>query len=188
LRLGGKKLFHSLRTSPVPISPASPGWTASAAAPSTSTATSLSPGPREEQVAIQLSHNAIEGRDDPVILKELWDEIEQIDLKIYAGPDSEIIKELNKTEFLSIVEARPDFKQVNLLFLPEETDQIRQILEDIDMICSGDQNYLLSRTRFNDVFRLLVEVKEKYNIINNPTAFMKIVELARERLGEGVGD
>jgi hypothetical protein len=30
---------------------------------------------REEQVAVQLSHNAIDGKDDPPMLKQLWDEI-----------------------------------------------------------------------------------------------------------------
>ena len=71
---------------------------------------------RQEQVAIQLSHNAIEGKDDPVILKELWDEIKLIDLKMYAGLDSEIIKELERMEFISLADARPDFKQIILLF------------------------------------------------------------------------
>jgi hypothetical protein len=140
---------------------------------------------REELVAIQLSHNAIEGRDDPVILKELWDEIEMIDLKMYAGLDSEIVKELEKMEFLSIAEARPDFKQIILLFLPEEIEEIRQLMEDIDMIFSGDRNYILTRSHYDEVFRLIVDVKERYNIINNPTAFMKIIEFARERMDEG---
>jgi hypothetical protein len=137
---------------------------------------------RQEQVAVQLSHNAIEGRDDPVILKELWNEIEEIDLKMYAGLDSEIIKELEKMEFASIVEARPDFKCVTLLFLPEETEEIKKLLCEIDTVFSGDEGYILSLRHYDATFRLLVDIKDKYNIVNNPTAFMKIVELARGSL------
>jgi hypothetical protein len=74
---------------------------------------------REEQVAIQLSHNAIDGKDDPLLLKQLWDEIKQIDLKLYAGLDSETIKELEKIQFVSISEARLEYKEIKLLFLPE---------------------------------------------------------------------
>lgn len=136
----------------------------------------------QEQVAIQLSHNAIEGKDDPVILKELWSEIEIIDLKMYAGLDSELVRELEKMEFASIVEARPDYKHLTLLFLPEEAEQIRKILEEIDLLFSGDENYVLSRKHYDDVFRLLVDIKDKYNIINNPTAFMKLVELAKTNI------
>jgi hypothetical protein len=137
---------------------------------------------RQEQVAIQLSHNAIEGRDDPVILKELWDEIEVIDLKMYAGLDSELIKELERMEFTSIVEARPDFKHLMFLFLPEETEEIRKILSDVDLYFAGEENYILSRAHYEVVFNLLVEIKDQYNIINNPTAFMKIVQLARKSI------
>jgi len=144
---------------------------------------------REEQVAVQLSHNAIEGKDDPVILKELWNEIEIIDLKMYAGLDSEIIKELEKMEFTSIVEARPDFKHIMLLFLPEEAEEIKKVLAEADLYFAGEQNYILSRKHYDEVFRLLVQVKDSYNIINNPTAFMKIVELASGSLGAaGAGD
>ncbi len=137
---------------------------------------------RQEQVAVQLSHNAIEGRDDPVILKELWDEIEIIDLKMYAGLDSEIIKELEKMEFTSIVEARPDFKHLMFLFLPEEAEEIKKVLEEIDLYFAGEENYVLSRSHYEQVFNLLVDIKDKYNIINNPTAFMKILDLARAGL------
>lgn len=37
---------------------------------------------KSEQIAVQLSHNAIVGQDDPAILKELWSEINDVDLKI----------------------------------------------------------------------------------------------------------
>ncbi|MDP2167962.1 MAG: ParB N-terminal domain-containing protein [Thermodesulfovibrionales bacterium] len=139
---------------------------------------------REEQVAIQLSHNAIEGKDDPVVLKDLWDEIEDIDLKLYAGLDSELLKELEKMEFDSIAEARLDFRQVMLLFLPEEAGELKRVMEDADNIFSGDENYILSRKHFNEVFALLADVKEQFGIVNNPTAMMKLVELAREKMEE----
>lgn len=134
---------------------------------------------REEQVAVQLSHNAIEGKDDPVILKELWDEIVTIDLKMYAGLDTELLKDLEKMEFVTIGETPPDFKQMILLFLPEELEQIRKIFDDVDALCAGDENYLLSRRRYDEVFKFFVEVKDRFNIVNNPTAFMKILEMAR---------
>lgn len=138
---------------------------------------------REEQVSIQLSHNAIEGRDDPVILKALWDEIEDIDLKLYTGLDSELVKELDKVEFISIAEARVDHKQAVFLFLPEEAEQLKQLLEDVDMYFTGDENYVLSRKHYEEVFALIADIKEKFEIVNNPTAMMKVMELARERLG-----
>jgi hypothetical protein len=137
---------------------------------------------REERVARQLSHNAISGKDDPVILKDLWDEIKELDLKMYAGLDSEILKELDKMQFVAITEAVPDFKQMVLLFLPEEVEELKKVLEDADTLFTGDENVVVSRLHYDRVFKLVVEIKDKYGIVNNPTAFMKIVELARAQM------
>lgn len=139
---------------------------------------------REEQVAIQLSHNAIEGKDDPVILKELWEEIQDIELKLYAGLDSEILQELDKIEFVSIAEARIDHKQVTFLFLPEEAEALKKLMGEAELLFIGDESFVLSRKHYDDVFALVADVKEHFEIVNNPTAMMKIVELARERIGE----
>lgn len=137
---------------------------------------------RQETVAIQLSHNAIEGKDDLVVLKELWDEVEEIDLKLYAGLDTEILKELEKMEYVTISDTRPDFKQVILTFLPEEIDQLNELIKDADMIFSRDENYILSRKHYDELFAQVLDIKERYNIVNNPTAFMKIFELAKLQL------
>ncbi|MEW6115646.1 MAG: ParB/Srx family N-terminal domain-containing protein [Nitrospirota bacterium] len=134
---------------------------------------------RQEQVAIQLSHNAIEGKDDPVVLKGLWGEILDIDLKLYAGLDSETLKELEKMQFATISEAAPDFKQMVMMFLPEELEELKQLIEGIDHFFSGDVNYVAAREHYEHVFKMLVEIKEKFNIVNNPTAFMKMVEMAK---------
>lgn len=45
---------------------------------------------KQEQVAIQLSHNAIEGKDDLVILKELWSQVVDVNWKQYIGFDDSI--------------------------------------------------------------------------------------------------
>jgi len=137
---------------------------------------------REEKVARQLSHNAIAGKDDPVILKDLWDEIKELDLKMYAGLDSETLKELDKMQFVSISEAVPDFRQMVLLFLPEEIEELKKVLEDADALFTGDENVVVSRQHYERVFKLVVEIKDKYGIVNNPTAFMKIFELARTQM------
>ena len=137
-----------------------------------------------EKVAIQLSHNAIEGKDDPVILKELWQEIDEIDLKIYSGLTSDSIKELEKLSFTPISEVRLDYKQIALTFLPEEEEEIKRALEDVDLLFHADTNYLMSRKHWDAVFGLFVKVKREYHIINSATAFQKIFDMARLYLEE----
>ena len=139
---------------------------------------------RSEQVAIQLSHNAISGKDDQAILKSLWEEIEDIDLRMYAGLDSELLAELDKLEFVTITDAQPEFKQIIFLFLPEEVEQIKALLQEADMLFSQDETFIVSRKHYEDVFSVLVQVKEQFNIVNNPTALMKVFELVKEKLND----
>ncbi len=68
--------------------------------------------------------------------------------------------------------------------MPEETEQLKTVVENIDMLFSRDENFVLSRKHYEEVFSLLVDVKEKYSIVNNPTAFMKIVEMAENYMAE----
>ena len=137
---------------------------------------------RGEKVAVQLSHNALVGKDDMATLKSLWGEIDEMELKRYAGLDSQVLAELDKMEFVSISEVNLDVKVVTLAFLPEDADALKQAVADADIYFQGEESYLLSRKHYEAVFNLAADVKEKYNIMSNPIAFMKIVELARENM------
>ena len=55
------------------------------------------PLPKPQRVAIQLSHNAIAGEDDPAILKQLYQEIGEVDLKLYAGLDDKMLALLDES-------------------------------------------------------------------------------------------
>ncbi len=141
-----------------------------------------------EKIAKQLSHNALVGKDDPQLLKSLWSEIEEMELRMYAGLDSELLKELDKLEFSSISEAKMDYRAISLAFLPEEAEALKAALEQADVLFAGEENYALSMTHYKRVFSLVADIKEKFNIVSNPTAFMKLVELAEERMAEEGGE
>lgn len=79
---------------------------------------------RQERVAIQLSHNSINGRDDPAILKELWAEIDDLGLKYFAGLDDKQLERLADDQLKSMREAVLDYRSVMFLFLPEEVEAL----------------------------------------------------------------
>nr|MDQ2960537.1 hypothetical protein [Candidatus Dormibacteraeota bacterium] len=45
----------------------------------------------DQRLALQLSHNAIDGEDDPATLKHLYDQIADVDWKVYAGLDDKTL-------------------------------------------------------------------------------------------------
>ncbi|UXX94162.1 ParB N-terminal domain-containing protein [Streptomyces sp. AD2-2] len=61
------------------------------------------PLPRQRQIALQLSHNAIAGQDDPAILKELYDELESVEWRQYTGLDDKTLDLLEKVDVSSSV-------------------------------------------------------------------------------------
>ncbi|MGH9299068.1 MAG: ParB N-terminal domain-containing protein [Acidimicrobiales bacterium] len=58
--------------------------------------------PRARRVAIQLSHNAISGEDDPALLKQLYEELQELDLLVYSGLDDKMLDLLEKVEIDSL--------------------------------------------------------------------------------------
>jgi hypothetical protein len=133
----------------------------------------------DERLAIQLSHNAISGQDDLVILKELWESILDVQSKLYAGLDSDTIKSLEGIQFASISEQRLKYKLANFMFLPEEIEDLNALLKETALAFSADTVYLANLNTYDAFFDLVVKIKKKCVIKNSAAAFLKLMELAR---------
>lgn len=133
----------------------------------------------DQRLAIQLSHNAIVGKDDLVILKELWESIKDMNARIYAGLDSDILKSLQTIDFLALSERPAKTKIVNLLFLPEDLDDLDALLKETAEAFAGDAVYLAHLHTFDAFFELIVRVKKRCKIKNSAAAFLKLMDLAR---------
>ncbi len=134
---------------------------------------------QDERLAIQLSHNAIAGQDDLVILKELWESIMDVQSKLYAGLDSETIKSLEGIQFSSISEQRLKYKLANFMFLPEEIEDLNALLKETATAFAADEVYLANLNTYDAFFDLVVKVKKRCVIKNSAAAFLKLLELAR---------
>ena len=136
----------------------------------------------DQRLAIQLSHNAIAGQDDLVILKELWESIKDVQAKIYAGLDSETVKALQGIQFAAITEQRLRYKLTSFLFLPEELEDLDALLKETAEAFAGDAVYLAHLHTFDAFFELVVRVKKHCKIKNSAAAFLKLMDLARIEL------
>lgn len=137
---------------------------------------------KQQLVAIQLSHNAIEGQDDEQILKELWQQIDDLEASIYAGLSTELIEKLNSTDFITISEQRVLFKEINFLFLPEEIEDMKSICEGILESAKGKEIFAGRISEYADILDGIIAVKQKQNVINNALAFFAMARVAREYL------
>ncbi len=140
------------------------------------------PMTKQQLVAIQLSHNSIEGQDDEQILKELWQSIDDLEASVYAGLSTELIEKLTSTDFITISEQRVLFKEINFLFLPEEIEDMKSICEGILESAKGKEIFAGRISEYADILDGIIAVKQKQNVINNALAFFAMARVVREYL------
>lgn len=133
---------------------------------------------KQEQIAIELSHNAIDGKDDMAILKELWDEIDDVSLKYYAGLDDKMLEEMEKAALTALSEVKLDYRSLTFLFLPHEVDALEEAFAHA-VECGGLQDTVYIN-RIEDFKRLLdaqSKVQASYDVKNSATSLMLILDV-----------
>lgn len=145
---------------------------------------------KEEQISIQLSHNSITGQDDPIILQELYDEIEDLSLKYYSGLDDKLLEQLENVQITGISEAQLNYLMLSFLFLPEEIEHVKEVFERAKESINSET--ILAR--YGEYDRLL-DAQEKtqsaYDVHNGATSLMLILDIFekhQEDLQEGYLD
>jgi len=142
---------------------------------------------KDEQISIQLSHNSISGEDDPFILLELYNEIEDLDMKYYAGLDDKQLEQLESVTVEGLTEAQLDYLMLTFLFLPDEAEEMVRVFDKARDFISSDT----VAVRMKEYDRLLdaqAKTQVAYNIHNGATSLMLIMDIFerhQEDLKEG---
>lgn len=137
---------------------------------------------RQELVSIQLSHNAIQGQDDEQILKELWMELDEVEAMVYSGFTSEMIEKLKNSDFSAIREEPVRYEEVNLLFLPEDIENMREICESIVEKSKSKITFAGRISEYNAILDGIIASKQGQNIVNSTVAFFAMAGVVNEYL------
>jgi hypothetical protein len=133
-----------------------------------------------QRIAMQLSHNALVGADNPTTLKDLFNRIDALDWKIYSGLDDALLATLDKTETARLNEKALRMEEMTLLFLPAEIEAIPLLLKRL-----GNANKTRLAARLDDFdafFDALLTFKEARGIQNTGTALLAMTDIVREWL------
>jgi hypothetical protein len=139
---------------------------------------------RQRQIALQLSHNAIAGQDDPAILKELYDELENVEWRQYTGLDDKTLDLLEKVDVASLGEANLDFASVQLMFLPDELERAEAAFDAARATGAADQRWVAGLEQYEPVLDALETSRAAYKIGNSATAFGVILAVFERHLSE----
>ncbi|HIW79801.1 MAG TPA: ParB N-terminal domain-containing protein [Candidatus Bilophila faecipullorum] len=136
---------------------------------------------RSQAVAIQLSHNALVGEDDPALLAELWAEIEEIAEKTYAGLSSDVVEKLDKIDLTSFTTPQVSTRTMTFAFVDSEAERLNAVLEDLEGL-PAKEIWLTDVKHFNRFFDLLEATKKTFDVRNASLAMLKLMDLAEEAI------
>ncbi|MFE7461651.1 ParB N-terminal domain-containing protein [Nocardiopsis terrae] len=136
---------------------------------------------KDELIAKQLSHNALTGADDPATLAQLYNRIEDVDWRAYAGLDDHTLDLLDQIDGMEgLSEANLDFATVQLVFLPPELERAKQALEDAKT--GADQTWLAARADYEPMLDALTSAHNAHKVGNVATALHIILGIYENHL------
>lgn len=139
---------------------------------------------KDRQTAIQLSHNAISGEDDPSILKSLYEDIEDIEFKIYAGLDDKTLELLDQVQPESISEVNLEFQTMNIVFLPNELERVMEIWDSIKGEVKADAVWLARYKEYDAFLDSLETISNSYDVKNVATTFLLMLDVVQRHMDE----
>ena len=124
--------------------------------------------------AKQLAHNALTGYDDPVLLAELFSEIQSVEAKLESGIfDGDIDFELPSIRADDIV-FDFDYEMLQILFLPKQKEKFDEVL---NLLEKDAEVYLADKADFEKLRGVLAEMSGRENIRNVSALFAKMLDI-----------
>lgn len=136
------------------------------------------PLPPDRRKAIQLSHNALVGEDDPATLKMIYGGIQDLTMRLYSGLDDKRLDMLDKVSPGALGEANLQFQPVSFMFLPDELDQVKEVWEIAKKEAGAAKLLWLARmNEYDAVMDALEATSASYGVKNVTTALIAILEI-----------
>ena len=139
----------------------------------------------QQKMAIQLSHNQLAGQDDPDILKQIYEKITDLDMKLYTGLDDKTLELLSKETASSLSEANLEYQTVMLTFLPDELETVKRTFKLAEEGKKGKGEKWLARYKEYDRWLDNIEVAgSSYGVKNVATSLDIILSVFEHNLAD----
>lgn len=139
---------------------------------------------KDQRVAIQLSHNAISGKDDMAILKQLYESIDDVNYKAYSGLDDETLKILDNISTQSMSYSGLQYQVLSIMFLPSEIEDIKKAMSEIMKEVRKNEALMVRMAEYDKYLDTLNEVSKGTRIKNTAVGFMAMLEIVKNHMEE----
>jgi hypothetical protein len=134
---------------------------------------------KDTQIAYQLSHNALVGKDDIQMLKDIYKEINSIEAKEFTGLNGMNFLDIEKLNVSSINDGDIELTEIKFLFVESRKNDVRQVLDELEKQ-KLDKECSIVVGSFEAFIKTMTEVKKVYGIKSNTIAFGKMIEICKE--------
>lgn len=138
---------------------------------------------KSTQIAYQLSHNALVGKDDMRMLREIYREIETVEGMEFSGLNGLDFLEFEKISAPTINDADIELTEMKFMFIQSRANEIKDVLETLEKLKLDDE-YGLVVGDFEPYVEVMTAVKKAYGVKSVSVAFNKMVEICQEKLRE----
>ncbi|AZO61759.1 MULTISPECIES: ParB/RepB/Spo0J family partition protein [unclassified Mesorhizobium] len=137
----------------------------------------------KRKVAIQLSHNSINGEDDQSLLAQLYASLD-IDAKKFSGLDDSVLAGDKGPGATALGGANIKYDELLFSFLPEDRVRFEVELEALAKRAKRFRIHAAPQSKFDEFFDTIVRTKSQLNIVNSGIALSVMARLAGERLDQ----
>jgi len=133
---------------------------------------------RSQVLSMQLAHNALEGKDDPGLLRQIYEEIEDLELRLATGIDPKDLDILEPDAKFEIDSVHLDFdsKTMEFLFLPTQFEKVMETLDLVGREFVG----VCRRDQYDELVKRMQQVSENEDIRNISAIMDKMCEIIED--------
>lgn len=139
---------------------------------------------KSQKIAIQLSHNSITGQDDMAILKDLYEQIDDINYKAYSGLDDETLAMLDKVGSDSMSAIGLQYQLMNIVVLPTELSEAMKIIKEVKEVIKDNAALTMRFGEYDKWLDTLDDVSSASGIKNTATAFLVMLDIVSNHMDD----
>jgi hypothetical protein len=138
---------------------------------------------KDKQIAYQLSHNALVGKDDMQMLKEIYAEMASIEAREFSGLNGVEFIDVEKISTSAIGDGDIELTEMKFLFVESRKNEVNTVLSELEKQDTKDYTGIVYGS-FEEFIKTLTEVKKVYGIKSNTVAFGRMIDICHEKLAE----
>lgn len=136
---------------------------------------------KDKQIAYTLSHNALVGKDDIQMLKEIYDEMQSIEAREFSGLNGIKFIDTDKIPTVSINDGDIELTEIKFMFVESRSNDVKSVLSELEkQKISEDCGIVIGS--FEAFIKVVTEVKKKFDIKSNTVAFSRMIDICKEYL------